>query len=115
MPKREGHVLAMLAAHVLPPTHSCSELRRRHHHAVIITPSCRAAAAGSADDTRALHTASPIHPAFHYDAADQARMEEEGYHIFEHFLTDQMVCEGRRHIDRMLAEQRVRRRRARPA
>jgi len=45
-----------------------------------------------------------IHHAFHYGDEEHAFFTKEGYFVFDHFLTEEAVCGGRDHADRMFAQ-----------
>ena len=69
-----------------------------------LCPQSSPAAAAAAPTERSLRCASPLTPRFQFGEAEQTRFEREGYCVFEQFLSEPMVREGREHIDRMLAE-----------
>ena len=53
----------------------------------------------------AMRTSAPlIHDGFRFGDAEHLLFQEQGYYIFEHFLTEEALEEGRRHIDRMIGE-----------
>ena len=45
-----------------------------------------------------------IHNDFRYGDEEHRSLEGEGYHIFDHFLTDEALNEARSHADRMITE-----------
>ena len=54
-----------------------------------------------------MRTTHPlIHDEFQFGDAEHEFFEREGYCIFNHFLTEEALEEGRSHIDRMI-EQRA--------
>ena len=81
-----------------PPTRLLPALLRH------LCPRPSPAAAAAAPAERSLSCASPLTPDFIFGDAEQTRFEREGYCVFEQFLSEPMVREGREHIDRMLAE-----------
>ena len=54
-----------------------------------------------------MRTTHPlIHDEFKFGDAEQEFFKREGYYIFDRFLTDEAIEEGRSHIDRII-EQRA--------
>jgi hypothetical protein len=45
-----------------------------------------------------------IHDSFRYGDEESRFFEREGYHIFDHFLTDETLIEARSHADRMISQ-----------